>query len=119
MGSLRLALEEHSAARTALIQKERARGHHNLARRSYILQPLSHPLGSPISHIALTSKEERAIAAVAKLREEELHSVWRDPETANWLGMPFTSSKEHINQSQLFNLIKEVCPCATRAFLFP
>ena len=66
-----------------------------------------------VSSTALTDRESAAVLVIEALREDELDSVWHlgresAGPTSKWLGMPFTSAKEHIHESKLFQFIRQV-----------
>ncbi|KAM0753637.1 adenosine deaminase-like growth [Meredithblackwellia eburnea MCA 4105] len=85
-----VSLEVYNAKRNDLIQLERARGHHHRANE-------------------LSPKEKEAVRLIKKLRDQELETVWHAGQLGTrWLGMPFTASRIHLHESNLFALIREM-----------
>ena len=108
------ALEAHSTARDALVQQERALSFHYRARGWPHLRrdwqwPPTIQITLTCPPAALSTKESTAVHIIQKMREEELNpGVNSSGPSERWMGMPFTSSKEHMHESKLFAVIKQV-----------
>lgn len=116
---MELSLQAYQASRQLLIARERQLSHHHNELREYssfnfsTSNTLNLSLINP--YVAYTTKEQHAVDLIKALERKEVDSLWskssasskvQGVESTVWLGMPFTSSKSIMENSDLFRLIR-------------